>query len=825
MVSRGILVRLAATSLAAAFLLLGFSVPVGPLPPLGGLLEPQGGFWSVGEDAVPISHQTLDLEGMESPVEVYRDQYGVPHLFAASDADLHMAIGYVHAQDRLFQMDLQRRLATGRLSEVLGSATVETDRFFRSIGMNWAVERNLKAYDEDSLEVVDAYAAGVNAYLRVVDPQRLPLEFKLLNYRPEPWTPRDSVAFAKFMGWSLSGSFEDVALQRVVDAYGVAAADELYPVDMPLQIPIVPPGGPPLPPPVPVAPSPETSLLSDEGLRSLLRFATPGDAFSSAFESVGSNNWAVSGARTASGSALLANDPHLSLDLPSLWYQAHLVSPEVDVYGVTLLGAPPVVLGFNEDIAWGFTNTGADVVDFYVERINAADPGLYRHRGEWKDLLIREETIRVRNGDPIPLQINITVHGPLLDVDGQQLAINWTGHTPTFELRALLDLNRASDWTAFRRALRDWHVPAQNVVYADRTGNIGIVVNGLYPVRGSGALGRTPMNGSSGDFDWTGFVPMDEVPASFNPPKGFLVSANQAPTGPTYPHYLGWSWADRYRAQRIHDVLEDADSSDAGDMRALQLDRTSAAAQVFVPYLLAAYEALGTQGPSLHPQAEDAIDLLRDWNFRMNASRVEPTIYWLWLRQYRETVFRDEWGQKDLADVGMPAFTILELLTTERPSSRWFDNVTTGARETRDDAILTAFAEALEMLETFPRPWRWGTFHRLEISHLLGLEALSAPSVPRDGGPFTVDVAAGAFRDGHTRVTSGPSWRLVVELGTPVEAWGVHPGGQSGNPLNPHYTDLLDLWLAGEYQTLHLLTEEELQTAEEANGDDGGRLY
>lgn len=821
------MVRLGATLLLSALVLTGLSVPLGPLPPLGALLEPFGGFWTVAEDAVPVYRQTLGFPGLEGPVEVFRDQDYVPHVFAESDEDLFRAVGYLHASDRLFQMDLQRRAATGSLAEVLGPEFVETDRFFRSIGMNWAVERTLEAYDEATLTVLEAYAEGVNARLREVGSRGLPLEFKLLNYEPRPWTPADSIAFVKLMGWSLSGTFEDLELQLFVDAYGLEAAEELFPVDMPLQpIPIVRPGHPPLPPPA-MGSSEAPASLDRETLQGLLAWAQTAERVVAPFQGLGSNNWAVAPERSATGSALLANDPHLALNLPALWYQMRLASPSFNVHGVSLLGVPLVVLGFNENIAWGFTNVGADVVDFYVEELDPTDPTRYRHANEWKEFEVREEVIRVRGAADIPLQINITVHGPMITEAGERVAVNWTGHLPTFEVRAGLRLNRATNWDEFRAALVDFHVPAQNVVYADGEGNIGIVVNGLYPIRspecpGPQPAGRLPMDGASGDCGWVGVVPMEEVPDEFNPRQGYVLSANQKPVGPWYGHYLGWSWADRYRAERIDEVLAASEAHDDETMKALQLDHVSKAAEAFVPFLLEAYDEAGLQGPEIHPRAAEVIRLLRDWDFVMDKDRAEPSIYWIWLHHYREATFRDEWREAGLEGVRLPSVTVLEWLSLNEASFPWFHDVSTPQEETRDAILLRALVEALDFLVEEmgqePEDWTWDRLHRIQLRHLTGLGALSTAVLPRDGGSFTVDVAHGGFRDGRLLVTTGPSWRLVVDLGTPIRAWGVYPGGQSGNPLSPHYADLWALWMDGEYQVLGLPSQEAIEVPVAANG-------
>lgn len=807
------------------------SIPLGPLPPLGDLLEPRGGFWTTAGDAIPPGHQILNFPGLENPVEVFRDEYGIPHLFAEGDLDLYRAVGYVQAFDRLFQMDMQRRASKGELSEILGSSFVETDRFLRVIGLPWAAENSLQAADNETLEVVEAYSEGVNSYIREVSPLDLPLEFKLLNYVPEPWEPLDSFALGKFMGWSLSGGFEDLQLQLFRDAYGQEAVDELFPIDGPFPLPIVPsePSG------ISHTPAPRWAVSSPQLSGDLIRhiLAQAGDAMPvfDQFGSMGSNNWAVSGARSATGAPILANDPHLGLTVPAIWYMLRLSSPSFNVYGVSLLGFPVPVLGYNRNIAWGFTNTGADVVDFFIEEVRPDNELQYLYRGQWADFLVREEVIGVKGASSVTVQLRISEHGPVissLDVASgytDTISMQWTGHRPTQELRAILDLARATDWSEFRTAIAAFQVPAQNIIYADAEGSIGIVVNGLFPIRAMGR-GRFPVDGSSGDHDWMGFVPLDQVPSSLNPDQGYLVSANQLPTLESGP-YLGWTWADRYRAARINEVLNLTDKVSVEDVKALQLDHVSVAARELVPFLLSAFEGLADGGASLHARAPEAVDRLGDWNYDMDIKEVTPTLYTHWLQKYREATFGDEWSAGDLEGVRFPSTTTLENLTKFHPFSRWFDDVRTTEVEGRDDIICQAFAGALAELEqnftTNMDTWKWGDVHVLQLLHPTELKPLSSAAVPRAGGMFTVDVAGASLSDGRFLVTSGPSWRLVVDFSTAMAgaeptAFGVYPGGQSGRALSPHYLDLFELWMSGDYVNLGLMERSDFQASSSPGG-------
>lgn len=805
--------RLVTVLLVSAGVLTILSIPLGPLPPLGGLLDFRGGFWTVADQAAPIEYQRLDFPGLQAPVDVFRDADGIPHVFAAHDDDLYRALGYLHASDRLFQMDVQRRAALGTLAEILGEGSVEMDVFIRTLGIPWAAERSLAAADAETRALLDAYAAGVNQYRGEVTPLDLPLEFKVLNYEPRPWEPLDSAAFGKLLAWGLSGSFADLELQRVQDALGGAALAELFPLDIPFPLPIIPEEGQPAPRHESLASGRRNISFPAEPVENLLRAFAHTSALLGSPTATGSNNWVVSGNLATGGGPLLANDPHLALSLPSLWYLERLHSPSLDVFGVALVGAPLPVLGYNAHIAWGFTNVGADVVDFFLEQARPGEPGQYLYQNQWVPFTLRREAVQVRGAGEFTFDLRISRHGPIISdlpgMDGRTLAMQWTGHSATRELRAILRLNRAEDWATFREALEDFHVPAQNVVYADAEGHIGMVVNGLFPVRKAG-LGRVPQDGASGMYDWSGTVPFSEVPSAFDPAQGYLVSANQLPSTSPTP-YLGWDWADRYRAARVHEVLTPGGVTEA-TMKNLQGDHVSLAAREFLPFLLEALEALGDGGASLHPKVPAAASLLAGWNFDMDAEAVAPTIYRTWLSSYRTATFGDEWEASGLEAVRFPSFTVLENLTKREPTSPWFDDGGTAAAESRDDNLRRAFVEALETLESriggSMSDWQWGAYQALQLQHPSGLEALSSPMVPRDGGPFTLDVAAGILRDDRLLVTSGPSWRLIVnfsDLGPRgPRAYGVYPGGQSGNPLHPHYLNLFAIWREGEYVLLQL---------------------
>ncbi|OGS48565.1 MAG: hypothetical protein A3K68_05430 [Euryarchaeota archaeon RBG_16_68_13] len=777
-------------SIALSAAVLGsFSIPLGAFPPFGSLVDPTAGVWTIGPIARHPGDASVAVEGLSSPVTVLRDGHGVPRIYASSGEDGWFALGYLHAQDRLWQMDIQYRAGAGRLAEVLGPDFLEADRFFRTIGLNWIARAAAEARDaagELDADVMRAYASGVNAFIKSTAPADLPLEFKLLDYRPEPWSPEKTVTEGLLLAWGLAGSFVDLEYALLEEAFGPGAARELFPLY-------------PIGPQEPIEPGPgirsfvQQGLASPEALRDILRKAAAARAALPTFAGAGSNNWAVHGSRTASGRPLLAADPHLGFQLPAVWYQAELHAGPFDVRGATFPGIPGFFFGTNGRIAWGETNTGADVTDFYVETFSE-DGTKALYRGSWEDVAVHRETIGVRGGTPEVLEVRETRHGPVLTEEGQTVAMRSTITEFREELKAILLVNLASNWTQFRDALRTWRVPAQNFVYADADGsggNIGIRSNGLFPIRNGTVVPRVPLDGTSGDAEWTGWVPFDDYPEAFNPPQGFVASANQVPVGDRYPYYLGTFWDDGYRARRIHAILEADASMTFEDLRASQLDVVDVAASVFVPELL----RVGVARDATDRSVLDALDA---WDFRMTKESVASRAWWSFLLAYREAVFADEYEAAGAAGMSYPQESTLESMTLRNPEPSWFDDVRTASNtESRDEILQRAFEAAVDGLVaeagTNVSAWTWGAVHSRVFDHLTNLAPLSRGPYPSEGDSFTLNVAGGLS------ARHGPSWRQLIDFSDLNGSLAVYPGGQSGNPVSPHYADLLDLHLAGEY--------------------------
>jgi penicillin amidase len=772
--------------LLSAFVLGGFSIPLGSLPSLGSLLDPSSGLWPVAFGTrVPVSN-TVRVPGLIAPVTIVRDMAGVPHIYAASDEDGWFALGYVHAQDRLWQMDIQYRAASGRLSEILGSGFISTDEFFRTIGLDRiAANATAARTSADGLDahVIQSFTAGVNAYLSALDPPNYPLEFKLLGYAPERWSAEKSIAEGALIAWGLAGDFSDLAYNLIVEEFGATRAQELFPVyPAGVQIPIQPSAVSAVP------------LVSIAAAKDILRKAHLASHFVPDFEEAGSNNWAILGNRTASGKPYLATDPHLSFQLPAVWYWAELQAQTYHVHGATFPGIPGFFFGTNGHIGWGETNTGADVNDFFVETLNA-NRTQYEYEGAWHDLTVYDEPIHVLGGSTIPFRVLETRHGPILTEFNQTVAMESTIRFFGQELETMLLIDRAENWTEFRDALRYWRVPAQNFVYADALGtygNIGIRSNGLYPLRGNFS-GRLPVDGSSGEHEWTGFVPFDSYPEAYDPLQGFVLSANEVPAPPNYPYMsaLGSLFDPGYRARRIHMLLASDGQVTWDVFRTFQQDVYDVGAASIVPYLLRAV----TPQNSVE---SDAYQALQAWDDNVTLDSVAGTIWNTFTSEYMDRTFGDEYRAASATDLPEPQFNTLEDLTINNPASPWFDNVTTSnAVETRDDVLRESFAAAVQNLTSRlgsgVTSWTWSAVHFRNFPHLSGIEALSRGPFASPGDGFTVNVAGGLV------VEHGPSWRMLLDFHELSQGLAIYPGGQSGLPLSVHYDDFIHTYMEGDY--------------------------
>jgi penicillin amidase len=787
--------------------------------------------------AWPRIRGTLRCEGLYAPVTVLRDRWGVAHIYAANAHDLFFAQGFVHAQDRFWQMELERRLGEGRLAELFGRPALAQDRLMRTLGAHHVAAREVDLLDKDERFSLEAYSSGVNAYLRRLR-GRPGLHFDLLRltgvrYDPEPWSPYHTLLWGKVMAWQLSGNLVDEMLRAALAGrLGAERAAELtppYPADHPV---IVSSGGAPfLDDSLPHEPWPE---LSPSTLDSL-PWNEVGPLAMGARQGTGSNNWVIAGSRTTTGRPLLANDPHLTVQIPSLWYEVALHCPPIDdmpgyhVVGASFPGLPGVVIGHNERIAWGVTNAYPDVQDLYIERQNPDHPDQYLADGRWVDMEIVDEAIHVADMDePISLRVRRTRHGPIINdnlpwrqrADWQPLALRWVALDPAPMVGAILRLNRAGNWDEFRRALRTFYVPSQNFVYADIEGHIGYQMPGRVPLRRNGN-GATPVGGWDGSGEWMGYVPYEDLPYLYDPPGGYIVTANNAAVGPTYRPVIAADWSPGHRAQRITALIESQERWSPDDARRVQLDDRVLHAPEILPHLL----NLSTADPCLR----QALDLLRRWDMRARVDSVGATLFEALRIRLIRTLFDEALGS-DLCDhyirsrslVAMQA--LVNILQDER--APWYPLGADGAPRTRQDVLLEALSRAVDDLAARMgkdvRRWRWGALHTaLFCDPAMGYQASPLVRALLNRGPVAVggscETVNNAVYDPCSPfgVVVAPSYRQIIDVG----AWGrsvsIHTTGQSGHPGHRHYDDMITLWAAGEYHPMFWATtpDELLQAA------------
>ena len=753
--------------------------------------------------ALPSYDGAEEVPGLDATVEIVRDANAVPHIYAQSPRDAAFAMGYVHAQDRLWQLEMQRRIGQARLAEVVGEPAVEPDKFLRTLGIYRVAERNFAMLEPEAQAIYEAYAGGVNAYLETHS-ELLPLEFQLLGHEPEPWRPADSLVWLKIMAWDLGDNFSDELLRaRLAGTLDRAQLQDLWaqhPDD-------------PLPGPHAAVPAFDASGIDFAALDAAAKGAMPALRASG----LGSNAWVLSGAHTVSGKPLLANDPHLRLEVPSVWYLAHVSTPEFEVVGATLPGLPFPLLGQSRTLAWGFTNTGPDVQDLFIERIDPDDPARYLAPEGSLPFEVRTETIEVSGAEPIELEVRVTRHGPVVSdlleeseeflEEGHVLAFSWTAlDEDDRSAQALVNATSAKDWQAFVDALSDLAVPQQTIVFADTDGNIGFVAPGRVPIRASGQ-GHLPAPGWTGEHDWVDRVPFDALPGDYNPAGGRIVTANNRMVGHDYPYYLTDDWTAPYRAQRIEALLDETPKHDVASFAAIQQDLVSLAAARLTPVLLALAE------PE-NETMQTALAMLGAWDHGMERGSAEALIYMAWVRELMHVLFADELGDV-FEDYWKIRTEPIHRALGER--QQWCDDVTTAAeQETCAGAVSRSLKIALEFLAvTYGNDmddWRWGEAHAVRMkSRILG-------EVPAIGSWFEIDMPSGGEKEtikaGGFDVADaerpfaqnhGAGYRAVYDLGDPSRSVFIQSTGQSGNPLSGHYEDYAEPWRDGEY--LPMLTD------------------
>ena len=776
---------------------------IGPVPPLGQLLDPVNGAWGAARDD-RNDRLEIRIPSLSAPVDVWYDRRDVPHIFASTEADAIRALGWVVARDRLFQMEAQWRAASGRLTEWAGTIALPSDQEMRRLGLPASAEEQDKALNTESRQrlILDAYADGVNAWIDRMRPSEWPLEYRLLGVRPARWSAINTMHLFARMGWTLAfGSSTERTRVEVAALVGDSAATALFPVHTPIVEPIQPNGQ--------TAPRFEFTRLpppgSPNGTARVLAGMLPDPPADDdgVRRSFASNNWAVTPGRTAAGKALLAGDPHLDMSLPSLWYEVHLVVPGVlDVYGVTIPGAPAVVIGFTRNVAWSFTNTGADVLDLYAESVDDdSNPRRYLVDGEWRELRVRTENYLGKRGETVGVDtLRFTHRGPLSrDGNGRWLSMRWTVLQPELSQTVFLDAARASNAREFLDSMAvGFGAPAQNMIVADTQGTIAIRSTGHFPIRPVWTVGSAIQDGTRSANDWEGYWPLDRYPQAFNPPQGFLASANQEPLDPKENAYLGIDTDfDPWRALRINRLLRADSAVTPETMVRWQTDPGSERANAFVPWFLNAATVVKRRGQA-SATLDSAMAQLTVWDRRYVPDDEHAVLFEAAMRQVTSRTW-DELLAESGRRVATPSSATLLGLMHDSASVWWDDRRTTDIVEDRDAILSAALVAAHDSLvrrygARSAGGWRWGTVGATRIMHLLGIPAFSEERIAVQGGPATLNPSSVG---GH-----GPSWRMVVELGDSVRAWGTYPGGQSGNPASARYKDRIPLWREGRLDTL-----------------------
>lgn len=762
-----------------------------PLPPIGKFMSPFTGYWQNAESTSPPSSYSMDLPGLQQPVQVVMDDRMVPHIFAENKYDVFRAQGYISAKLRLWQMDFSTRAISGRLSEVIGDRLLERDRLQRRKGMVKAAEQNLEAWSQanDEFAVVKAFTEGVNAYIEQLAPQDYPLEFKLLNYKPELWTPLKCALFYQSMAEALCFRHQDIEATNTRNILGQELFEFLYPEQNPKQSPIIPKS---------VAwnfdsllveqPQENSDQLSDI-------FNTPEIPLPSEF--LGSNNWAVSPEKSATGKAIIACDPHLQLSLPSVWMETHLCTPEFNAYGAAFPSIPALMFGFNGYIAWGETNVGHDVLDWYtIDWVDDAKTK-YRLDGTVRDVEYRIEKIIVRGKEPFVDSVKYTFWGPIVyeseDNEYKDLAMHWIANDKPqkqekYDLSAFLDLLPAQNYEDYAKALQYFKSPAQNVAFACVDGDIAITVNGKLPLKAE-QQGRFVQDGSQSANGWKGLIPWEQNPKVRNPERGFIASANQHSTDESYPYYYNGGFDD-YRGRYINRKLEAADKMSIDAMKALQYDSYSIMAEEGLAALL---NLINEEAVS--SEAKQYLPALKEWNRRFEQEAQAPILYEEWFSNAYTATFEEILSLRDSVRVLTPeTFQFITLLETH-PEHILFDIKSTDQIETASDIVTETLNATVEELgsKLADKEYNWGKHRNTHINHLARVAALSSDLIKSDG----YGQAPNAVKGGH-----GPSWRMIVEMDQPNKAYGIYPGGQSGNPGSPFYDNSIEAWSKGEYYEL-----------------------
>ncbi len=773
---------------------LALNMKIGSAPPIGKFLNPFGGFWNNAESTSAIADKKIRLNGLIDEVTVKYDSLLIPHIFAKNDHDLYMAQGYVTAQHRLWQMEFQTHAAAGRLSEILGEnpGILKYDRLQRRQGMVFGAKNSFSemSKDKESHDAVVAYSKGVNAYINSLSGKNLPIEYKLLDYKPEAWTPIKSAILLKYMAKDLAGRDYDLENTNLYNMLGKDVFELLFPIMEHGTDPIIPNGTKWDFEPLPVD---STQLeVPDDMITEIMEMPDPRN---------GSNNWAVSGKKTKNGNAILSGDPHLHLSLPSIWFAMQLNTPEMNTMGVTLPGALGIIIGFNDSIAWSETNSRRDVRDWYKITFEDDKQETYLLDGKWLKTTKVIEEIKIKGAKTFYDTVVYTHHGPVVydkhflsETKKNNYALRWVAHEASNEQLAFLKLNKAKNYDDYVDALQHYQCPAQNFVFASTAGDIAIWVTGKYPLKWE-HQGQFLMDGSKSENDWQGFIPFKHGAQIKNPTREFVSSANQFSADSTYPYFLYDGNFEHYRNRRINQQLSKMNNIIPKDMMSLQNDNYNLRAAESLPLMLT-----GFSKDHFDTEQLAYFDKIKSWDYMNNPNSKGATIYKIWWREFRNLLW-DEF-ESEGNSLRRPSMAQTIYLMKNNPNLRFADVKDTPAKETFFDVLLESFKTACTVLDEWKiendTNYSWGKYKNTRIDHLIPtLKPFSFTGINNGGGASVVNA---------TGTTHGPSWRMVVELEkNNVKAWAVYPGGQSGNPGSPFYDNYVNTWGNGEYFPLQFM--------------------
>ena len=779
------------------------SSPFGAIPPLAPLLDPFHGFWQNSYSEDQLSEGEISLDNLDSEVSVVYDENLIPHIFAENEVDLYRVQGYVTAKHRLWQMEFQTMAAAGRIAEIVGPVAIDLDRMTRRKGLAFGVEKTmdyLMEEDPESLSLLEAYADGVNQYIQELSPAHLPVEYKILNYRPEKWTASKSILLLKYMTDMLVGD-RDLEYTNLRKALGDEMLNKLFP-EYPIGVePIIEKGHK-------WGFNAERAAMPDS-------LDYPNDALildplPQPTEGTGSNNWAVSGAKTKSGSPILANDPHLSLNLPSLWYAMQLSTPDHTVKGATLPGALGVISGFNESIAWGVTNATRDTRDWYKITFQDDSRRAYKYGDRWRPTEFRVEEIKVKGEEVFLDTVVYTHYGPVVydrsfNANRQDLnfALKWNVHEGSNEQKTFLELNKAKNYEDYGNALNHFTAPAQNFVFAAKNGDIAMRVQGKFPLKWKGQ-GKFFMDGSDPQMEWQGYIPNAHNASTLNPARGFVSSANQHPADSTYPYYVFDNSYEFYRNRRLNKRLAEMKAITVEDMQNLQFDDFYLHAAEALPVML------GMVGEDFNGDetAKKYLGIMKEWDFYADPNQKGPTLFYVWWRKTYDQIWKE--FDEIKGPVVRPSYYQTVWFLKNEADGDVFDLKNTSEREGASDHVKNGFKELLSEMKDWEEnegDFAWANYKKTTIQHLVPqFTSFSQANVYTGGG-------AGMLNATSSR--HGASWRMVVELGEEVNAFGIYPGGQSGNPGSKYYNNFIGKWANGEYLDFKLRKKE----------DSGGVLF